>query len=244
MGVAGSGLHRWGRRLLGYAARRVGSIGSPTAGVLGDAVRRANGSGLSGEAALPARVTALASGLLPIAVQRLLEAFAGGCAFDGRNLTRCRGERRRRRHDCTSRQLLAAPEFELEPFLGHHSAPSSVPTARSTARLAASSLQHAPRRRNASCAAVLGVGVLATTQPHHQAEHRAVAAKITIARRDIDGRRTTPGEFRRASCDLGSGQHGVSNCHRICPRSPALAGRRSPRRRSRSRLFVLSIRPR
>ena len=42
----------------------LGSIGSPTAGVPGDPVRRANGSGLSGEAALPARVTGLASGLL------------------------------------------------------------------------------------------------------------------------------------------------------------------------------------
>jgi hypothetical protein len=39
---------------------------------------------------------------------------------------------------------------------GHDSSytPSSVPTARSTTRLAASSLQHAPRRRNASCSAV------------------------------------------------------------------------------------------
>jgi hypothetical protein len=35
-----------------------------------------------------------------------------------------------------------------------HNAPSSVPTALSTVRLAASSLQHAPRRRNASCSAV------------------------------------------------------------------------------------------
>jgi hypothetical protein len=40
------GVASLGRRLLGYAARRVGSIGSPTAGVPGDPVRRANGSGL------------------------------------------------------------------------------------------------------------------------------------------------------------------------------------------------------
>jgi hypothetical protein len=54
----------------------------------------------------------------------------------------------------------AACSGGVEVGLLHHSAPSLVPTARSTARLAASSVRHAPRRRSAPVV-VVGVHDLA-----------------------------------------------------------------------------------
>ena len=66
-----------------------------------------------------------------------------------------------------SKPSLRRVQVGVEVGLLHHSAPSSAPTARSTARLAASSVRHAPRRRSASVV-VVGVRDLAAVEAQPQ----------------------------------------------------------------------------
>ena len=57
-------------------------------------------------------------------------------------------------------------------LLDHHSAPSSVRTARSNALLAASSVRHAPRQRSAPVV-VVAVRGLTAEEAQHAAERRS-----------------------------------------------------------------------